>query len=124
MGPIQGAHGTQKPPSGDPDTCIASHPVANQSQDARSGLQSMSGVAVGNEGRGVDTSSSICNVPNIGAQVTDILQVPSTAFNPQLPLETFQSTQPVDMLGITNAQPAALDAAAAFTQLVTAAAAT
>ena len=50
--------------------------------------------------------------------------MPSTAFNPQPPLETFLPTQALDILFITNAQPAALDsAAAAFIQLVYAAAA-
>ena len=82
MGLIQGVDGTRNPPSGDPDTCIASHSVAYQSQNARSGVQSMSGVPVGSEGRGVETSPSAPNPQTTGVQVTDFLQVPSKAFNP------------------------------------------
>ena len=119
-GPIQGAHGTRNPPSGDPDTCIASHSVAYQPQDARSSLQSMSGLPDGSEGRCVETFPSASN-----AHVTDAPQVPTTALDPQQPLESFPPMQPVDMLSTTNEQPTELESTAvAFTQQINTAAAT
>ena len=62
----------------------------------------------GSEGRGVETFPSACNAQTIGAQSIDALQVPPTAFNPQQLLGTVQPTQPVDMLGTTSGQSAAL----------------
>ena len=113
-GPIQAAQGSQNPHSADPDTCIASDSFATQSKDARSGLQSMSGVPDGSEGKGVEAFPSASNV-----QVNEALQAPPTALNPQRPLESFKPIQPEDLLGITNLQPAALESKAeALTQLI------
>ena len=123
MGSIQEAHGIRNSPSGDPDACIASHSITYQSQDARSGLQSMSGVPDGSEGRGLENLPSVLNAPTIGAQASDTLQAPSTALGPSQPLESIQHTQPVDLLIATNVQPTALEStAAALSQLINTAA--
>ena len=123
-GTIQCAHGTENPPSGDPDVCSQSHYVVSQSQDARSSLQSTSGVPVGSEGLGVEPSSSACNMQTAGAQLATTLQAPPTALGPQQPLQILQPPQSVDAISIASSQPAALDSAAAvFAQLVTVAAA-
>ena len=107
IGPTQSVSGIQNPPSGDPDTCIASHSITYQSQDARSGLQSMSGVPDGSEGRGVENIPSSSNAPDMGAQGNDNLQAASTALGPSQPLESLQCAQPVHPLGANSALPTA-----------------